>query len=96
MNDHDTHPALDRGTRLHLAPEHTGLDQDAWAVVEQVEYVANPSQFPWNAGPAFPWRVGYRITVIHDSGDVLEPLGIIWVDENARDPRGALVRIEPA
>ncbi|GAA1056917.1 hypothetical protein GCM10017608_10670 [Agromyces luteolus] len=79
------------GARILLAPEHTGLMAPAWAVVELVDRIEDPTPLPWSAGADHRWRVGYRTTVVDSRGDVDEPLGLIWVDDDARDANGMLL-----
>ncbi|WP_430645516.1 hypothetical protein [Agromyces sp. GXS1127] len=63
----------------------------AWAVVELVDRIEDPTPLPWSAGADHRWRVGYRTTVVDSRGDVDEPLGLIWVDDDAREANGMLL-----
>lgn len=75
-----------QGDSLLLAPSITGLDSSRWAVVDQVEYVADPVGLPWNAGPAYPYRVGYRIRQTQPADTSSGQLGTVWLDAAGLHP----------
>ena len=56
------------GDRLLLDPTITSLAALAWAEVEILDYVEDPTSFPWNSGPAYPYRIGFRVDVVTDDG----------------------------
>lgn len=78
-------PPVRIGDRICLSGRQTGLGEPVWASVDLVDYIPHPSDEPWNSGPVYPWRIGYRITVIDSEADIREQFGIIWVDHAGRD-----------
>ncbi|MET0885511.1 MAG: hypothetical protein ABWX92_03585 [Mycetocola sp.] len=80
------------GDRLLLHPLTTSLRQLTWAEVELVEYVQDPGPLPWNAGPTFPYRVGYR--VLSSDGGMTHQRGTLWLDAGGHDPVVGVRRID--
>lgn len=82
------------GDRLLLQPAATGLADFAWAEVELVDFVEEPSGFPWAAGPGFPYRVAYRIDVMSDDPAGAIRRGVVWLDADGHDPVVGVRRID--
>ena len=81
------------GDTLLLDASMTGLDASCWAIVDQVEYEGNPSELPWNAGPSYPYRVGYRVLNKQSTHSTVLRLGTVWLDAAGRDSSNGIERI---
>ncbi|HWS49535.1 MAG TPA: hypothetical protein VN241_00865 [Microbacterium sp.] len=84
------------GDRLLLHPSVTGLGELAWAVVDFVQHVAEPGDLPWNAGPGFPYRVGFHLRFPEDDGRSSTRLGVVWMNSAGSDPVVGVRRIARA
>jgi hypothetical protein len=62
--------------------------------VEIIDHVEDPTSVPWNAGPAFPYRIGFRVDVVTDDG-VRPGRGTLWLDAEGHHATGGVLRIEP-
>jgi hypothetical protein len=71
----------------------TGLADFTWGEVEVVDYVEDPTSFPWNAGPDYPFRVGYHVDMITKDGGVTLRNGMFWLDAEGHDPVAGVRRI---
>ncbi|NQX37121.1 hypothetical protein [Herbiconiux sp. VKM Ac-2851] len=99
MNIDDEYSAhgdpIHEGDRLLLHPMITGLSDLAWGEVEIVDVVEDPTSLPWNAGPAYPYRVGYRVDVTSDEG-AASHRGTLWLNADGHDPVVGVRRIDSA
>lgn len=76
------------GDRLLLDPSYTSLEFPAWATVEIVERADEPLAHPWNAGPNFPYRVGFAVDPV-----TVHLKGTVWLDESSRDASNVIREI---
>lgn len=89
-------PPVGRGDRILIAPSHTGLADAVWAFVDLEEFHPDPGELPWNTGPDYPWRVGYRITLRSETGETANRYGTVWMNASAQDAHGAIIGMEQA
>jgi hypothetical protein len=87
-------PVVKAGDLLLLHPQLTGLGYFAWAEVELVDFVEDPSSVPWNAGPNFPYRVGFRVDRSGEGGVTISTRGVVWLDDAGRDVTLSVRRID--
>jgi hypothetical protein len=82
------------GDRVLLRPELTGAQAPAWAEVEIAEWTGHPDEEPWNSGPGYPWRVGYRIDIVSCAIGVDEQRGIVWLNPAGEDLAGNVLAVD--
>jgi hypothetical protein len=85
---------VSEGDRILLAPGLTGADIEAWAEVELVENVPEPKLEPWNTGPEYPWRVGYRLDLVSQTAGVEEQRGVLWMNFGGADLSRHVISID--
>lgn len=89
----DRNGPVSKGDRVLLHPSITSLAELTWGEVEIVDHVEDPTSLPWNAGPAFPYRVGFRVDMVTKGDVVTAGYGTIWLNAEGNDPVGGVRRI---
>lgn len=84
------------GDRVLLHPMITGLSDLAWGEVEIVDVVEDPTSLPRNAGPAYPYRVGYRVDGVITGEGAASQRGTLWLNADGHDPVVGVRRINSA
>ena len=78
------------GDRLLLHPSITGLAELAQGQVE------DPTSIQWSVGPAYPYRIHFRVDTVTDSGNASPRYATLWLNDDGQDPVGGVRGIYPA
>jgi hypothetical protein len=70
----------------------TGVAGLTWVTAETVDQHRDPGDLPWNDGPAFPFRIGYRLDA--DPPRRPEARGVLWLAADATAASGAVRSID--
>jgi len=78
------------GDRLLLHPSITGFTELAQGEVETVEHVEDPTSIPWSAGPAYPYRIHFRVDTVTAGGNASPRYATLWLNDDGHDPVGGV------